>query len=95
MGQDSLSAALFTKGAHLDRRGLGEFAVRKHLDRACGPLTERTFLCAGSSPRHRRLQSEVLDERIEILVAVKQCQPLLNAARRDQCIDGLSDGDAK
>ena len=51
--------------------------------------------CAGLSPRHRRLQSEVLYERIEILVAVKQCQSLLNAACRDQCVDGFSDGDAK
>ena len=74
---------------------LGEFAVRRHLDRACGPLTERTFLCAGLSPRHRRLQSEVLYERIEILVAVKQGQSLLDAACRDQCVDGFSDGDAK
>jgi hypothetical protein len=29
--------------------------------------------CVGLSPRHRRLQSEVLYERIEILVAVEQC----------------------
>ena len=45
MGQDSLSATLFTKGAHLDRSELGEFAVRKHFDRAYGPPTERTLLC--------------------------------------------------
>jgi hypothetical protein len=129
MGQHSRSATLFTKGAHLDRRGLGEFAVRKHLDRACGAPTERTFLCqrtarpeldklprdiskrfamacmfvfivegspcARLGPRHRRLQSEVFYERIETLVAVKQCQSLLNTACRDQCVDGVSDGEAK
>jgi hypothetical protein len=61
------------------------------------PATTNKFRVrlAPLSLRHRRLQSEVLYERIEILVAVKQCQSLLNAARRDQRVDGFSDGDAK
>jgi hypothetical protein len=36
----------------------------------------------------------VLDERIEILVAVEQSQSLLDAAGHDQCVDGFSNRDA-
>jgi hypothetical protein len=60
MGQDSLSATLFTKGAHLDRSELGEFAVRRHFDRACGPPTERTFLCQRTAgPEFDKLPGEI------------------------------------
>ena len=52
-------------------------------------------LAIGLGPRHRRLKSEVLHERIKILVAVKQCQSSLNTACRDQCVDGFSHSDSK
>jgi hypothetical protein len=45
-------------------------------------------------PRERRAESEMLDEWIEILVAVKQCKSFLDTAGRDQCVDGLSYRDA-
>jgi hypothetical protein len=36
----------------------------------------------------------VLDERIEIFVAVEKCQSLLDAAGRDQRVDGSSNSNA-
>jgi hypothetical protein len=53
IGQDSLSATPFSKGAHLDRSELGVFAVRKHLDRACAPPIDFER-CAQSWLRARR-----------------------------------------
>jgi hypothetical protein len=68
MGQDSLSATLFTKNAHLDRSELGQFAVRKHVDRACRPPTERTFSCRRISrhSRSRKPHSTLPAERLSL-----------------------------
>jgi hypothetical protein len=60
MRQDSLSATPFTKGAYPDRSELGEFAVRKYFDRACGPPTERTLLCQPTGPEFDKLPEKFL-----------------------------------
>src|ERR1700691_3264406 len=77
MGQDSLSATLFTKGADLDRREFGWYAVRKHFDRACGRPTERTFQMSGGFAVH--------SERKYTGPIAASAAPICNAKTRSVC----------